>query len=97
MITRALPLESLNQVSGGIQIPRLPDEALPQQRPENYDFFAPYVERDMSYRPERDGEPQTEEPVLRYGDEEAPAWTQPAPEQEASYQGEYDSYGSEYA
>ena len=70
-------LDGLVQVSGGLGIPR-PPETNPQPRqPENWDFWGPHLDRDQSYRPDRDGPANPEPPVYRYEPEQAPTWTEP--------------------
>lgn len=66
-----LTIDALDSVVGGLSIPRpIPEQ--PQQ-PENYPFFGPLIERDLTYKPEPDkGPPVVQEPDPGYAPYGAP-------------------------
>lgn len=73
----AISFDGLGHVSGGLGVPRPPETNPEPRRPENWDFWGPHLDRDPSYRPERDAPANPEPPVFRYEPEQAPTWTQP--------------------
>lgn len=61
-VMKSVSIEALDAVAGGLALPARPLPALPQQ-PENYDFFAPYVDRNPTYQPGRDAPPTDQGPL----------------------------------
>lgn len=75
MTLHTLSLAALDAASGGIALPRLSAPDTGPRQPENWDFWGPHLDRDLEYRPDRDGEATpSQPPVERYEEGQEPNW-----------------------